>query len=327
MLFLAGDIGGTKTLLAIYESDGKKLNCVRREKYVSKDYPSLEKIIELFLTDEKITRACFGIAGPIENDICRATNLPWIVKGKEIAKQFKIPEVFLINDLLANAYGLKELSSKDLYILNEGERLQGVNQCLISAGTGLGEAPIFFDGQDLIPGASEGGHADFAPRNEREVELFLYLREKFGHVSYERVLSGHGMVNLYQFLIDKKYYKETLSIQQEMLIEDPAAVISRAGIEKKCSLCEETIKWFCSLYGAEAGNLALKVFAVGGTFIGGGIAPKIIEEMKKGEFMRAFTDKGRFSSLLKNIPVYVVLDSNTALKGSAYFCLKQNITP
>jgi glucokinase len=322
MLFLSGDVGGTKTILAIYESKGKKLKCIKSETYPSKNYNCLEEIIELFLSKERIAKACFGVAGPVENNICIATNLPWVVKGGEIAKKFKIPIVFIINDLKANAYGLKTLSSEDFFVLNKGKKVKWGNQCLISAGTGLGEAPIFFNGSDLLPSDSEGGHCDFAPRNEKEVELLLYLSRKFGHVSYERVLSGSGIVNIYEFLIDQKYYQEKPSIKKQIKIEDPAEVISRAAKEKKCPACVETLRWFCSIYGAEAGNLALKVFAIGGTFIGGGIAPKIIDQIKGGEFFKAFTDKGRFSSFLQNIPVYVVLDLNTTLKGSAYYCLK-----
>lgn len=323
MLFLVGDIGGTKTLLAIYRVVGKTVECVRQEKFQSRDHASLEEVIDLFLEKEKIQKACFGIAGPIVDQVCKTTNLPWVVSSKKISSRFKIPKVSLINDLTAHAYGLQGLTKKELVVLNKGKAEKRGNQCFVAAGTGLGEAPIFFDGKSLIPSGSEGGHADFAPRNEREVELFFYLRKQFGHVSYERVLSGRGLIHLYQFLIDQGYYKEKALVKKEGAEGDLAAVITEFGKSGKCPACKEAIRWFCSLYGAEAGNFALKVLAIGGVFIGGGVAPKMIEEMRSGEFMEAFIDKGSFSPLLKKIPVYVVMDANTALKGAVNFLKNQ----
>lgn len=320
MLFLAADIGGTKTALAIYEVQGKNLQVVKQEKYPSKKYASLEDIIAKFLGKETIDSACFAIAGPIEKNTCKATNLPWVVRGSNISKRFKIKKVALINDLLANAYGIKVLSKKDLYVLNKGSPEKGSNQALISPGTGLGVATLFFDGEGVKPSPSEGGHVDFAPRNGLEVELLFYLREKFGHVSYERVLSGQGLNNLYRFLIDHSYHPEKASVKNAMKKEDPGRVISSFALSKKCPACVQALDWFCSLFGAAAGNFALTSLSLGCLYLGGGIPPKIKECIKKGDFMRSFKDKGRFASLLEAIPIYIILDPDTALKGSAYYC-------
>lgn len=319
MRFLGGDIGGTKTLLAIFREEGDRLIIERQEKYISSDHKGLEDIIQKFQT-EKVGVACFGIAGTIKNGICRTTNLPWVVDAQKIATQFNINNVFLINDLQANAYGLKGLSSKDLYTLNQGVESKG-NRVLISAGTGLGESLLFFDGNDHVPLASEGGHSDFAPRDDLEIELFKYLRKQFGHVSYERVLSGQGLVNLYRFLIDGGYEKEGIEVKEQMENGvDQAVIVSKFGISSEDPACKRVLEWFCSLYAAEAGNLALKVVAMGGVFLGGGIAPKIIKAFKKEEFLKSFSDKGRFSDFLRDIPVHIVLEEQTALFGASYFC-------
>lgn len=294
--FLAGDIGGTKTLFALYGLKGKKLVEERRQKYDSHAYPTFDEIIEDFLKEEPKSpeAACFGIAGPIENGICKTTNLPWVIDSKKLSKKFNIPQVHLINDLQANGYGIKTLTSKDLYTLNEGEEVKDANQGLISAGTGLGESPIFFNGQEHIPSSSEGGHSDFSPRDDLEIELLKYLWAKFGHASYERVLSGQGLVNLYNFLIECKYEKKSDLVIEKMKTEDPARVVSQLGLTGEDKACKRALNWFCSLYGAEAGNFALKVMALGGMYIGGGIAPKIIDVLKSDCFMSAFVDKGRF---------------------------------
>ncbi len=324
MRFLAGDIGGTKTLFALYELKGNDLTEVRREKYVSHEHKTFDEIVELFLKGEKNLphSACFGIAGPIENEVCHTTNLPWVIDSKKLCEKFNMEKVSLINDLKANAYGIKTLQTKDLYTLNKGVPNKNANQALISAGTGLGESPIFFDGKDYIPSASEGGHCDFSPRNDIEIELLKYLQKKFGHVSFERVLCGQGLVNLYQFLIDSKHEKVDELVSRKLKEQDPAKVISELGLTGECKVCARALSWFCSLYGAEAGNVALKVMSLAGVYIGGGIAPKILSELKKETFMKAFIDKGRFSNLLKNVPIYVILDADTALKGAAYYCQK-----
>ena len=318
MLFLVGDVGGTKTHLALCDEN----LVIQREKiFSSTSYSALSLIIKEFLEKEIIQAACFGVAGPIEEGICRATNLAWIVNAKELEKEFSIPHLFLINDLLANAYGLECLSKKELHTLNEGAQLKG-NRALISAGTGLGEAGLYFDGKNYHPFASEGGHADFAPRDELEMEFFRYLKKKYTHVSYERVLSGLGLYELYQFLIDMQLEKESQEIKIEFLSKDKAAVVGEKGVKKENKACMRALKWFISLYGSEAGNLALKFYALGGVYIGGGIAPKILEAMKGETFLKAFTNKGRFASLLQQIPIHVVLNQNAALLGAALYAKK-----
>lgn len=324
MRILAGDIGGTKTLLAIYSGEGKKWTLEREQRYISRDYPNLEEIITAFLQEGKgdVSAACFGIAGPIKEGVAKATNLPWVVNAKNIQKQFKIPNTYLINDLKANAYGIQTLSEKDFYVLNEGKEIEGENRALVSAGTGLGEAPIIFHSGELIPTASEGGHADFAPRDDLEIALLKSLQSKFGHVSTERVLSGLGLENLYRFIIGEGIEKPLAEVKDAMQRENPGHVITDFALKGKCRACGRTVKWFSSLYGAEAGNFALKVMAVGGVYIGGGIAPKILPFLKEGDFLAAFKNKGRFAELLEEIPIRVILDENTALKGAAFFCEK-----
>ena len=319
---LVGDIGGTKTLLALFVVNGKKFKLEKREKYISLDYAKFEDIVQKFIAGSgDIDRGCFGIAGPINKGVCNVTNLPWVVDAKKLEKQFYLSKVFLINDLRANAFGVKTLMAKDLYTLNRGEVDPQGNQALISVGTGLGEAVMFFDGSDHVPRPSEGGHADFAPRDGLEIELLKYLKEKFGHVSYERVLSGQGLVNLYYFLVEEGGEERLHKVDEMMQKENPAKVISRLGLSGECKACQRALRWFCSLYGAEAGNLALRTVATGGIYIGGGIAPKIIKEIKRSDFMKSFFSKGRFSDFLENIPVHVVLEENTALRGAVYYCL------
>lgn len=327
MRILVGDIGGTKTLLAVFSGSGKNWTLERQNRYVSREHGSLEEIIALFLEGEKevFSSACFGIAGPVKEGESHTTNLPWVVESKKIEEKFRIKTVFLINDLKANAYGIQTLSEKDFFVLNKARSLEGENQALISAGTGLGEAPIICYKGELIPSASEGGHADFSPRDDLEIELFKHLQAKYGHVSYERVLSGMGIGNLYEFLIASGREKRSKAVEEAMKEENSGKVICEFGLQKKDPACERTLEWFCSLYGGEAGNLALRTMATGGIYIGGGIAPKILPALKSGAFLRAFIDKGRFSTLLQQIPIKVVLDEKTALKGAAFFCEKMEM--
>lgn len=318
-MYLAGDIGGTKTHLALYEEKDGVYTPVREEKFPSKDFTNLKSIAKKFLENgnEKISKACFGIAGPIKDNVCNATNLPWVVDAKEVGAALKISSVGLINDLEANAYGIKTLKDEDFFVLNKGKQ-ESYNQALISAGTGLGEAGLFWNKKDHIPFACEGGHCDFAPRNEEEVDLFYYLQKKFGsHVSFERILSGPGLENLYHYLIDSE--KEKPAHPEEMDPNSLAQCISEKGLSGQCPACVKTLDWFVSLYGSEAANTALKFYALGGVFLGGGIAPKILEKFKTPNFMKAFTEKGRFEKVLSVIPVKIILNEDTALLGSAYY--------
>lgn len=312
-MILAGDIGGTKTHLALFD----KGKIVMQEKYHSREYAHFQDIVLDFVkkTGKKIQRACLGIAGPIRDGKCQATNLPWIVDAQGIKEIISAEAVFLLNDLEANAYGIKLLSLEEFFTLNEGMSGTLANQALISAGTGLGEAGIYWDGKNHRPFACEGGHTDFAPQNELEMELLRYLRKKWGHVSYERILSGPGLHNLYRFLIEMRLETEEEDLDQG----DPAKMITERALKNSCKACVRTLKWFCSLYGSEAGNLALKMLSLGGVYIGGGIAPKILPILKGKEFMQGFVDKGRFGSLLAQIPVKIVLNENTALLGAARY--------
>lgn len=320
-MILAGDIGGTHTRLALFEK-GKQIG--EEKKYESPRYPSLEKIGEEFLreTGAKVKKACFGVAGPVRDGVCKATNLPWVIQAKALGLHLSISSVFLLNDLEANAWGIKALKKEDLYVLQEGREQKG-NQAIISAGTGLGEAGMFWDGEEHRPFACEGGHTDFAPRDEEEVALFLYLKKRFGHVSYERVVSGPGLCSVYQFLVETGREKEMPAVRKAMEKGEAARVVSEWGKEGKDLACEKAVDWWVSLYGAEAGNVALKFLSLGGLFVGGGIAPQLIEKLKKGPFLSSFRQKGRFQDLLSTIAIRVVMNDNAALLGAAYYAEKK----
>jgi glucokinase len=261
-----------------------------------------------------------GVRGRVREGRLRLTNLPWTLDSRELARDLKIDYVFLINDLQANGYGIAELSAEQIYTLSEGDARQVGNRALISAGTGLGEAFMVWDGRDYVPYPSEGGHSDFAPRNEDEIDLLRFLRQKYnGRISFERVVSGQGLTNCYEFLRDVRGLEEPVGLAQRMMTEDPNAVITEMALKAKSRLCEKALDMFVSAYGAEAGNLALKILSVGGLYVGGGIAPRILEKLKDGSFIKAFTDKGRLSQLLVNMPVKVILESRTALMGAAAY--------
>ncbi len=317
-LILAGDVGGTNTRLGLFETSRGRLRLLSEKTYPSKNYKGLENILVDFLGEQRaIAAACFGIAGPVTEEVIIATNLPWWVDIQSLQKILSLSKVEVINDLVANAYGVSVLKKKDLETLSTGRPRKG-NQALISAGTGLGEAILFWDGNQYVPSPSEGGHAEFGPRNHLEMELFNYLSERFDHVSYERVLSGEGLYHIYQFLKDsKKFGPEPSWLSEKMKREDPAEVISETALLKKSKLCMKALDLFASIYGAAAGNLALQVMAVGGVYIGGGIAPKIIWKLKDGTFLKAFKDKGRLSRIVAQIPVRVILNERTALLGAA----------
>lgn len=318
MLILAGDIGGTTTRLAFFRDSDGGLETVGMQRFGSREHSSLAAIIQTFVAEQGLIpdRACFGIAGPVRDGQVHTPNLPWLVDGNELARLLGLARVDLINDLAANAYGIPLLSEEDLLLLNPGRPNPQGPIAVISAGTGLGEALAIWDGTAHRPLPTEGGHADFAPRNELETELLLYLRIEHGRVSYERVLSGPGLCNIYRFLRDVRHVPENPGISAEMQNSDPAAAISRAAMAGACPLCGQALDLFVSLYGAEAGNLALRSLATGGIYIGGGIAPKIIDRLKGPAFMLAFTAKGRLSPLLETIPVRVILNDRTALLGA-----------
>ncbi len=318
-MILAGDIGGTNTRLAVVEAAGDRLRLVAEATFPSHDYAGLEAVLKAFASAQRLPvgQACFGVAGPVRHGRCEATNLPWVVDARSLAKELGLGTVGLINDLEANAYGIAALESADFLALNAGAPDADGNMAIISAGTGLGEAGLFWDGRRHRPFATEGGHATFAPQNELEGELLRYLRGTYDHVSVERVLSGPGLVNIYTFLRDTGRGEEPTWLADRMRQEDPAAVIAGTAFEGKNGLCVQALDFLFAIYGAEAGNLALKVMATGGVFIGGGIAPKIFRTLKNTAFMEAFTAKGRMKPLLAAMPVRVILNSKTALLGAA----------
>ncbi len=321
MAYLAGDIGGTKTHLALYKEEQEEVTCVKEEKFSSKKYPNLRLIVKEFLkeTNEEIGKACFGIAGPVKKGKSKATNLPWLVESDMISNELLIEKVFLINDLEANAYGLNMLKPDEFYVLNIGDKDAEGNRVLVSAGTGLGEAGIFFNGRKHLPFACEGGHVDFAPRNDIEDSLLRFLRKKFVHVSYERILSGPGLYNVYQFIIETKVEGEKEEVLKEIAAGDSPRLISEKGLSGESRACRKALELFISIYGSEAGNVALKMLALGGVYIGGGIAPKLLSMIKEGDFLDSFKRKGRFSDLLGGIPIRVVLNDKTALLGAMYY--------
>lgn len=320
-MILAGDVGGTKVHLALYDFADGKLKYTQDKQYPAKEYSGLEEIVKEFLGKDKVTAACFGVPGPVRDGRLRLTNLPWTLDSRELSAGLEIQHVFLINDLEANGYGIAELSAEQIYTLSEGDAGQTGNRALVAAGTGLGEGLLAWNGRLHIPYPSEGGHTDFAPRNEVEIELLRYLQQKYnGRVSYERVVSGMGLTNIYEFLRDVHGIEEPSWLSQKISeAHDPNSVITEMALSAKSEICEKALDMFVSVYGAEAGNLALKVLSVGGLYIGGGIAPRILEKLKDGTFMKAFVDKGRLSQLLINMPVRVILDSRAALMGAAAY--------
>jgi glucokinase len=320
-MILAGDVGGTKVDLALYDFINGKLQYTRDKVFKARDYPGLEVIVKEFLGADQVTAACFGVPGPVRDGRLRLTNLPWTLDSRELSSGLGIEHVFLINDLEANGYGIAELTPDQIFTLAEGDSSQTGNRALIAAGTGLGQSLLIWNGHIHVPFPSEGGHADYAPRNEDEIDLLRFLKEKYnGRVSFERVVAGMGLTSIYQFLRDVRGMEEPAWLGEEIAqVGDPNSVITENALAAKSEICEKALDMFVSAYGAEAGNLALKVLSVGGLYVGGGIAPRIIEKLKDGTFIKAFTDKGRLSQLLINMPVRVILESRAALMGAAAY--------
>ncbi len=307
-MILAGDVGGTNTRLALYESDPR--TPVALEIYRSAAHASLAEMTAAFLAAHpaELDAACIGVAGPVLNGHAEVTNLAWPVDAAELARSTGIERVLLLNDLEANAWGLEALAAEDLHTLNRGAPGAAGNAAVCSAGTGLGEAGLFWDGERHHPFACEGGHADFAPLGPKQEALREFLAAELGHVSYERVCSGQGLVNIYRFLGGRA--------------AAAAPEISRAALDGSDAAAVEALGMMVEIYGAEAGNLALKLMATGGVYLGGGIAPRILARLEDGAFVRAFTAKGRLSAVLERIPVHVVLNDRTALMGAAVAALR-----
>ncbi len=340
MFLLAGDIGGTKTILRLVEVTEvtlteKSLRTVKEAQYISANFDDLVPIVERFLGTEDFPHpklACFAIAGPVVNNTCNLTNLDWELSGERLETELAIEKVSLINDFAANSFGILGLQDDDVYTLQAGQVRKEAPIAVIGAGTGLGEAFLIPQGEKYQIFASEGGHSDFAPRNDLEIKLWKYLQQKLDRerISVERVVSGQGIVAIYQFLRDSNFAPESPEIgnkikaweQETLKTIDPAAIIGQAAFKGSDRLCEAAISLFVSAYGAEAGNLAIKLLSYGGVYIAGGIAAKILPLMQDGTFLNAFKDKGRVSPLLDDMPVHIVLNPQVGLMGSVLYALQ-----
>lgn len=324
MYILCGDIGGTKTRLAIFDLDDFPHPVVEGT-YPSNSYNSLEDIISEFLSNkwESIAYAAFGLAGPISLRRCNTTNLPWQIDADQIEQKLGIPSVHLINDLEAAAYGIAALDDDDCYNLQTGSNDTRGNRAVIAAGTGLGQAGMFWNGTKHIPFATEGGHSDFAPYNDQEYALLASLKQNSTNVCWEDILSGPGLVSIYNFLLDEQQKPKPQWLEQNQLPGEAAETITNHA-NKSDPTCVKALEIFSRLYGAEAGNLALKLMATGGVYIGGGIAPKILNWLKQPQFLEAFLNKGKMRDLMESMPVYVILNDRAALYGPVLY-LKENI--
>lgn len=315
---VAGDIGGTKTRLAIAEVTGTQVRIEREASFPSRNFATFEALLTEFLTDSQTPdRAAFGVAGPVRGNAVRATNLPWFIETPVLQQRFGFRLCTLLNDLEATAYGLPALGAGELLSLQQGEPGASGNTAIIAAGTGLGEAGLYWDGQNHFPFATEGGHASFSPQTELEFALLRHLQLRYAHVSWERIVSGMGLVDLHEFLRSHRKSAVPPWLDEEMRAGDAAAAISRAAMAGSDDICSETLTWFVQLYGAEAGNLALKTMSRGGLYVGGGIAPKILPLLQRELFLQAFLNKGRMRPLLEAMPVQVILNDHAALYGPA----------
>jgi glucokinase len=329
-MILAGDIGGTNTRLALFEGTPDSLSPRDIEVFPSPQFSGLPEIVRKYLAkhNQTVEAAAFGLPGAVVDGRVETTNLPWVVDSRHLAQELHLARVDLINDLFANAHGIVLLKESDFVVLNQGTASPTGNRVLISAGTGLGEAGLVAEsGGGFRPFPSEGGHADFAPTNEIQMDLLRYLFGRFEHVSYERVLSGPGLHNIYEFLRDTKRGEEPAWLADEIKNGDPSAAIAKAGLAGSAAIAVQALDIFVSIYGAEAGNLTLKVVATAGAFIGGGIAPKIVAKLQDGTFLKAFTAKGRFQALLSNVPVRVITNDKTALFGAGRVAAMSAVSP
>ncbi len=318
-MILAGDIGGTNARLAYFQPQNGHFRLVSERVFPSREHSELGEIVTKFL-DDSGTRpevACFGIAGPVHNGRVETSNLPWVIEQSRLAKQIHLPATLLINDLEASAWGIGALEATDLVALNHVSGPAIGNQAVIAPGTGLGEAGLFWDGTHHNVFACEGGHTDFAPTDDQQIELFRYLKARFGHVSYERALSGPGLVNIYEFLRDTGTGKEQPELAAAIKTDEAAAAISHAALNNSCPMAVKALDIWITVYGAEASNLALKTMATGGLFLSGGISPKILSKLTGPLFMKSFLDKGRLRHLVEAIPVQVVTNEKSGLLGAA----------
>ena len=322
-MILAGDVGGTKCNIALFAEKNGKLSVVFKQRFASKDFARFDLIIKEFtqqaaphLTDEKVRAAGFGVAGPVINNRIHATNLPWVIDADSLSKELGVKTIALMNDLGATGHSLDHLPAEDFVVLNQGTPVQGATRALLGAGTGLGQSILFWDGNRYRVVPSEGGHTDFAPRNDEQIELLKFMRKRYPQVSWELILSGRGFRTIHEFL--SSTVKHPVFDDPDA---DPAPFITKTGLSKECPVCVKTLDLWTAIYGAEAGNLALKVLALGGVYVAGGIAVKILPKMQDGTFFKAFRDKWHFTEMLSNVPVSVVLNENAPLIGAAYEAL------
>lgn len=315
---LAGDVGGTKTNLALCNWEGKDLSIQKTNSYTTRSFPDLQSLITEFLTGNVFPeKICLGVAGPIENGQVSLTNIGWHIESTSMSGYFNHTPVVLINDLEATANSLAVLNEKDIHVVYEGSGTDKGNAAIIAPGTGLGEAGLYFDGEAYHPFATEGGHCDFAPRTELDLELYRYLKKKFGHVSWERVISGPGICLIYDFLLHEKDFEEPAWLKEKILAHDKASMISEHATE--CAICKETMELFLRYLAEEASNLALKLKATGGLYIAGGIVPHLIPILHKDSFLKWFFAVGRLKNLLQSIPVTIIVNEKAPLLGAAYY--------
>ena len=319
-MILAGDVGGTKCNLALFSEKNGKLDVVFRQRFASKDFAKFDLIIKEFtrqasshLNGDKVRAAGFGVAGPVINNRIHATNLPWIIDADSLGRELNLETVTLMNDLGAWGHSLEHLPPEDFVVLNPGKPVAGASRALLAAGTGLGESILYWDGKRYRVVPSEGGHSDFAPHTDQQIELLKFMRTRNPQVSWELILSGRGFRTLHEFL--SSTVRHPVFNDPEA---DPAPFITKAGLAKECPVCAEALDLWTDIYGAEAGNLALKVLALGGVYVAGGIAMKIMPKMKDGSFFKAFKDKWHFGEMLSHIPVSVVLNESAPLIGAAH---------
>ena len=327
-MILAGDVGGTKTRLALFQLKNGVLERKQTDTYASSDHTGLGEVVQIFLDKYKapVSKACFGVPGPIINGEARATNLPWDLNEGKIQRVLGIPAVKLVNDLVAAASAVTHLTSDDLLTLHKGKTQNTRNAedaiiGILAPGTGLGQSFVHIKSGQYYVMASEGGHADFAPTNDIEIELLRYLKSKYGRVSYERVLSGPGLVNVYKFLRDTGFAQEPPELSKRLRDEDPGRVITSAGKTGLYDICTRTLDIFASVLGAQAANLVLTVMATGGIYLGGGIPTVIYKKLAEGTTVASYLDKGRLSNIVKDTPLYVILDDHAALLGAAHLAL------
>jgi glucokinase len=327
-LIIAGDIGGTKTLLRLLEVDSKHSRNLYSQRFASNDYPDFTTLLAAFIQacqssvkGQLIAAMCLGIAGPVKERTAKVTNLPWLINADELQQAFAIARVELMNDFMAVGYGLAALQDSELYCLQEAAAIPRATRVVIGAGTGLGQACLVWENGQYKPYPSEGSHVDFAPRNHIQYELLKNLQSRFGHVSYERVVSGSGLVNIFEFLTSTQRTTAELEHALQSSV-DKAATITAFAVEKKDHLAKQALDIFIDVYGAQAGNFALTCLAQGGVYIAGGIAPKLIQRMAQGDFMHAFRDKGRFASLMESLPVHVVMNAEVGLEGAVQVALR-----